>query len=76
MQTISVVDMEESPRCLCDKKVPLKLKGKVHLTIRLTLLYGSKCWAIKSQHDKKLNVAEMRMLPWMSGKTRQDKFRK
>ncbi|KAM7467464.1 hypothetical protein LguiB_015026 [Lonicera macranthoides] len=38
-------------------------------------VYGTECWAVKSQHENKLSVAEMRMLRWMSGKTRKDKIR-
>ena len=37
---------------LCDGKIPLKLKGKFYRTIiRLVLLYGSECWAVKYQHE-------------------------
>ncbi|KAH1239249.1 Phospholipid-transporting ATPase 3 [Glycine max] len=61
---------------LCDAKVPIKLKGKFYRTaVRSTILYGTKCWAVKSQHETKVGVAEMRMLRWMCGKTRQDKIR-
>jgi len=55
---------------LCDKKVPLKLKGKFYRTaVRPALLYGTECWVVKSQHENQVSVAEMRMLRWMSGKT-------
>ena len=61
---------------LCDKKVPLKLKGKFYRTaVRPAMLYGTECWAVKSQHESKVSVAEMRMLRWMSGKTRHDRIR-
>jgi len=61
---------------LCDKKVPLKLKGKFYRTaVRPAMLYGTECWAVKSQHESQVSVAEMRMLRWMSGKTRQDRIR-
>ncbi|KAH1250173.1 Craniofacial development protein 2 [Glycine max] len=61
---------------LCDAKVPLKLKGKFYRTaVRLAILYGTECWTVKSQHENKVGVAEMRMLRWMCGKTRQDKIR-
>jgi len=39
------------------------------------MLYGTECWAVKSQHENQVNVAEMRMLRWTSGKTRHDKIR-
>ncbi|KAH1220391.1 LINE-1 retrotransposable element ORF2 protein [Glycine max] len=61
---------------LCDAKVPIKLKGKFYRTaVRPAILYGTECWAVKSQHENKVGVAEMKMLRWMCGKTRQDKIR-
>jgi len=48
---------------LCDKKVPLKLKGKFYRSaVRSALLYSTECWAVKSQHETQVSVAEMRML--------------
>ncbi|KAE8705793.1 NAC domain-containing protein 89 [Hibiscus syriacus] len=50
---------------LCDKKVPLKLKGKFYrMAIRPALLYGSECWAPKKDHVRRIEAAEMRMLRW------------
>ena len=44
---------------LCDKKVPLKLKGKFYrVTMRPALLYGSECWPIKKDHERKMEVAK------------------
>ena len=61
---------------MCDKKVPLKLKGKFYRTaVRPAMLFGTEYWAVKSQHESKVSVAEMRMLRWMNGKTRQDRIR-
>ncbi|MES6371410.1 hypothetical protein U6J70_12350, partial [Cutibacterium acnes] len=63
-------------RVLCDKRIPLKLKGKFYKTaIRPAMLYGVECWATNKQQVHKMSVAEMRMLRWMSGKTRKDKIR-
>ncbi|XP_076894172.1 uncharacterized protein LOC143546373 [Bidens hawaiensis] len=48
---------------LCDKRFPTKLKVKFYrVAIRLAMLYGTDCWAIKKTHMRKLEVAEMRML--------------
>ena len=45
------------------------------MAIRSTMLYGTECWAVKKQYVSKMNVAEMRILRWMCGKTRRDKVR-
>ncbi|KAF3635814.1 putative pre-mRNA-processing factor 6-like [Capsicum annuum] len=61
---------------LCDKKVPLKLKGKFYRrAVRPAMFYGSECWPVKHSHIQKLKVAEMRMLCWMCGLTRGDRVR-
>ena len=40
---------------LCDKKVPLRLKGKFYrTTVRPALLYCTECWAVKSQHENQV----------------------
>ena len=39
------------------------------------MLYGIECWAVKKQYVSKMNVAEMRMIRWMCGKTRRNKVR-
>ncbi|KAM1062010.1 hypothetical protein ACFX14_026297 [Malus domestica] len=62
---------------LCDRRMPLKLKGKFYRTaIRPAMLYGTECWAVKHQHVHKMGVAEMMMLRWMCGHTRKDKIRR
>ena len=61
---------------LCDKKVPIKLKDKVYKTvIKPTMTYGADCWEIRKKDENRLHVAEMRMLRWISGKTRKDHVR-
>ncbi|KAF3674093.1 putative serine/threonine-protein kinase receptor [Capsicum annuum] len=61
---------------LCDKKVPLKLKGKFYkAAVWPTMLYGAECWPVKISHVQNLKVAEMRMLCWMCGYTRADRVR-
>ncbi|KAL6559482.1 hypothetical protein OROGR_004599 [Orobanche gracilis] len=60
---------------LCDKKVPLKLKGKFYrAAIRPAMLYGSECWAMKKTLESKLEAAEMRMLRWSCGRTMMDRI--
>jgi len=61
---------------LCDKKVPLGLKGKVYrMVVRPAILYGSECWPLKKTQVQRLMVAEMRMARWMCGFTRMDRVR-
>ena len=65
-----------STRVLCDRNIPLWLKGKFYRTaIRPSLLYDTECWAIKRHHAQKMSAAEMRMLRLMCGNTRRDKVR-
>jgi len=58
---------------LCDRNIPLWLKGKFYRTdIRPALLYDTEYWAIKRDHAQKMSVAEMHMLRWMCGNTRRE----
>nr|XP_017225421.1 PREDICTED: uncharacterized protein LOC108201646 [Daucus carota subsp. sativus] len=58
---------------LCDKSVPLKLKGKFYrVAIRPLLLYGSECWPLRKAQERRLETAELRMLRWICGKTMTD----
>ena len=48
---------------LCDKRVPLKLKGKFHKTVvRTAMLYGTERASMRKTEEKKMDVAESRML--------------
>ena len=61
---------------LCDRRMPVKLKGKVYKTvIKPEMLYGAETWATTKRQGKRIEVTEMRMLPWMCGVTRKDKIR-
>ncbi|KAF3627858.1 PHD finger protein ALFIN-LIKE 1 [Capsicum annuum] len=61
---------------LCDKKMPLKLKGKFYRVAGCSaMLYGAQCWLVKNSHIQRWKMAEMRMLRWMCGLTRGDKVR-
>ncbi|GJZ08282.1 hypothetical protein Tco_0542565 [Tanacetum coccineum] len=60
----------EATGILCDKKVPLKLKGKFYrMAIRPAMLYMSECWPLTKVQANRMEVAEMRMLRWTCGKT-------
>ena len=59
---------------LCDRTMPVKLKGKVYKTvIRPAMLYGAETWATTKRQEKRIKVTEMRMLRWMCGVTRKNK---
>ena len=50
--------------------------GKVYkMVVRPAMMYGAETWAVKKAQEKKLDVAEMRMLRSMSGVTKLDKIR-
>ena len=54
----------------------MKLKGKLYKTvIKPEMLYGAETWATTKRQGKRIEVTEMRMLPWMCGVTRKDKIR-
>ena len=51
-------------------------EGDVYITVvRPALIYGAETWVLKKAQEKKLEVAEMRMLRWMCGVTKLDKIR-
>ena len=61
---------------LCDKRMPVKLKGKVYRTVvRPAMLYGAETWATTKRQESRIEVNEMRMLRWMCGVTRKYKIR-
>ena len=62
---------------LCDSKMNVKIKGKAYRTVvRPALMYGAGTYtcALKKAREKKLEVAEIRMLRWMCGVTKLDKL--
>ncbi|KAJ7979012.1 Retrovirus-related Pol polyprotein LINE-1 [Quillaja saponaria] len=70
------VKWQSASGVLCDPKIQNRLKGKFYKSaVRPAMLYGTECWAVKKQHSHKMGVAEMRMLRWMTGHTRNDRIR-
>ena len=48
---------------LCDRRISLRVKGKLYKTVvRPAIMYGAETWTVKKTQEKKLDVAEMRML--------------
>ncbi|XP_063616952.1 uncharacterized protein LOC134790099 [Cydia splendana] len=61
---------------ICDRRIPLRLKGLVYkCIIRPVLLYGAETWPVLGRHVQELSVTEMKMLRWMCGVTRADRIR-
>ena len=51
---------------LCDRRMSVKLKGKVYKTVvRPVLVYGAETWATTRGQEARLEVNEMRMQRWM-----------
>ena len=66
---------KRSSEVLCDRRMPVKLKGKVYKTVvRPAVLYGAETWATTRGQEARLEVNEMRMLRWMCGVTRRGKI--
>ena len=60
---------------LYDRRMPVKLKGKVYKTVaRQALLYGAETRATTRRQEARLEVNEMKMQRWMCGVTRRDKI--
>jgi hypothetical protein len=56
--------------------MPVKLKGKVLKTVvRPAMLYGMEVTPIKRVNERRMDVAEMKMMRWMSGVTIRDRMR-
>ena len=50
-------------RVMCDRRVPGKVKGRMFKTmVRPAMLYGMEAVAVTKAQEKKMEVAEMRML--------------
>ena len=52
---------------LCDKKIPPKVKGKIHNIVRPAMLYGLETVALTKCLLKKLEVTEMKIAAMVQG---------
>jgi len=67
---------EELTGVLCDRRMPIAVKGKVYRTmITPLLIYGSEAWTLRRREDERLERTEMRMLRWILGLTLKDRKR-
>jgi len=68
--------MAELTGVLCDRRMPIAVKGKVYRTmIRPVLIYGSEAWSLRRREEERLERTEMRMLRWILGLTLKDRKR-
>ena len=48
---------------LCDRKIPIAIKGKVYRTmVRPVLMYGAEAWTLKRSEEECLERTKMRLL--------------
>ena len=60
---------------LCDRRISARRTGKiVKVAVRPAMTYGAETWNIKKTQEKKMDVAEMKMLRWACGHTRLDRI--
>ena len=68
--------LEEGIRDSGRPKNKFESQGEVYKTVvRPAMTYSAETLAVKKAQEKKLDVAEMRMLRWMSGVTKLDRIR-
>jgi len=61
---------------LCDRRMPVAVKGKVYRTmVRPVLVCGSETWTMKRREEERLERTKMRVLRWILGLTMKDKKR-
>ena len=60
---------------VCDRKVPVRLKGCIHKAIvRPAMLYGMETVPLNKSMVKKMDMAEMKMLRWEIGLKKEKRF--
>ena len=59
---------------LCDRRVPAKVKGRMYKSmVRPAMLYGMEAVAVTGGQERKMEVAEMKVMRFVLGKTRMDR---
>ena len=58
---------------ICDRRLPARVKGKVYSSmVRSAMVYGLETVAVTKKQVEEMEVAEMKMLRFAMGVTRQD----
>ena len=61
---------------LCDRKLSARVKGRMYkCVVRPALMYGMETVAVTDKQVEKLEVAELKMVRWALGVTREDKIK-
>lgn len=61
---------------MCDRKIKVRHKSQVYRSvIRPVALYGTECWPVTIEAERRLAVMETKMLRWSSGLTQLDRIR-
>ena len=61
---------------ICDKRLPARVKGKVYSSVvEPAMVYGLETVAVRKKQVEEMEVAEMRMLRFVTGVTRKDNIR-
>ena len=51
---------------MCDRRIIVRVNGKVYKTVVTCKTINAEIWALKKAQEKTLDLAEIRMLSWMS----------
>ncbi|XP_064111428.1 uncharacterized protein LOC135218915 [Macrobrachium nipponense] len=70
------MNWRRSIRMLCIKWISATVKGSFYKSaVRPAMVYEAEAWSVKQAQERKLEVAEMRMMRWMCGVKRRDWIR-
>ena len=43
-----------------DRNIPTKLKDVYNMAIKLAMVYGAECWAVRKKEERKLHTTEIK----------------